>query len=75
MEALVAVGLASNVVQFVQFASKLISEAYHIKNSGTPSSIHDLRKVSDSIVAQAETIHNSLKSTSAVLTQEEQVSR
>ncbi|KAF2472567.1 uncharacterized protein BDR25DRAFT_197492, partial [Lindgomyces ingoldianus] len=36
MEALVAIGLAGNVVQFVQFAGKLISEAESMRKNGSP---------------------------------------
>ncbi|PGH26785.1 hypothetical protein AJ80_01550 [Polytolypa hystricis UAMH7299] len=47
MEALVAVGLAANIVQFVQVAGALISEANSISSSGSPSSIPQLRDLSN----------------------------
>ncbi|OAL43080.1 hypothetical protein IQ07DRAFT_473640, partial [Pyrenochaeta sp. DS3sAY3a] len=43
MEALLAVGLASNVVQFVGFAHNLVSAASAIRKNGAPSSLPDLK--------------------------------
>lgn len=81
MEALAAVGLAGNVVQFVQFSSQLIAEAKSIKTSGSPSSIPELRKLAERLVTlteplvtQADTISKCLKSTSATLSREDHVS-
>lgn len=73
MEALVAVGLAGNVVQFVQFSGQLIAEASRIRKSGTPSSLPDLRNLSHALMAQADTIYRCLKSNSATLAEEDQV--
>ncbi|KAJ9131629.1 p-loop containing nucleoside triphosphate hydrolase [Pleurostoma richardsiae] len=60
MEALVAVGLAGNVVQFVQFASQLIQEAISIRRSGSPSSAPELRKLADSLTRQAQVLRTQL---------------
>lgn len=73
MEALVAVGLAANVVQFVQFSSQLIAETARIRHSKDPSTLPNLRNLSQSSITQAETIYKCLKSKSATLTEEDQV--
>ncbi|KAF2787192.1 hypothetical protein K505DRAFT_288372, partial [Melanomma pulvis-pyrius CBS 109.77] len=74
MEALVAIGLAGNVVQFVQFAGKLISEAKSIRETGSPRSLPGLKSLVDSLVKQAEVTHKCLvaKADTARLTQEDQ---
>jgi len=76
MEALVAVGLAGNVVQFVQFAGKLVSETNTIRRTGNPSSIPGLRILTDTLTKQAASIRKCLSASanSAPLSQEEQVS-
>jgi len=53
MEALLAVGLAGNVAQFVQFAGKLISEAHSMKKNGSPKSISELKHLSETLTTQA----------------------
>jgi hypothetical protein len=73
MEALVAVGLAGNVVQFVQFTGELISETNSIRRTGSPSSLPDLRRLSEDLIQQADTIHKCLKASNASLAQEDQV--
>ena len=73
MEALVAVGLAGNVVQFVQFSGELLSLAKEIKEKGTPSSLLDLRKVAQNLAEQTRVIVSRLKANTATLEQEEQV--
>jgi hypothetical protein len=75
MEALLAVGLAGNVVQFAQFATQLISQTNTIRKSGSPSSLPHLRKLSESLTKEADAIYNCLKASSATLAREEQVSR
>lgn len=75
MEALVAVGLAGNVVQFVQFSGQLISLAEEIKKKGAPSSLIDLRKVAQNLTQQTRVIVTRLKANTATLEQEEQVCR
>ncbi|KAH7127161.1 hypothetical protein B0J11DRAFT_605192 [Dendryphion nanum] len=74
MEALVAVGLAGNVVQFIQFAGKLISEVKSIRETGSPSSFPRLKEVVENLVKQAEIIHQCLtaKANTTQLTQEDQ---
>lgn len=76
MEALLAVGLAGNVVQFVQFAGKFVSEVKSIRETGSPRSLPALKQLVDSLVKQAEVIHKCLtaKADTARLSQEDQVS-
>lgn len=61
MEALVAVGLAGNVVQFVQFSGQFISLAKEIKRKGAPSSLVNLRKAVQVITHNAREIVTQLK--------------
>jgi hypothetical protein len=75
MEALVAIGLGGNVVQFVQFSGQLISLAKEIKKKGAPSSLVDLRKVAQNLIQQTRIIVTRLKANTAILEQEEQVCR
>jgi hypothetical protein len=75
MEALLAVGLAGNVVQFVQFSGQLISLAKEIKKRGAASSLLDLRKVAQNLTQQTRVIVTRLKANTATLEQEEQVYR
>ncbi|KAK7187201.1 small s protein [Paraphaeosphaeria sporulosa] len=72
MEALVAVGLAGNVVQFVQFSGQLLSLAKEIKKMGAPSSLLGLRKVAQNLTQQTRVIVARLKANTATLEQEEQ---
>ncbi len=73
MEALVAVGLAGNVMQFVQFSSKLISIAAEIKKKGGPSSLPELQTLSKSLTQQAEIIATRLEGSKKPYEKEEQV--
>jgi hypothetical protein len=73
METLAAVGLAGNIVQFVQVAGQLISEANAIRKNGSPSSLAHLRDSSESLVRQAEMIKTGLKSKPAPFGREDQV--
>jgi hypothetical protein len=73
MEALIAIGLGGNVVQFVQFSGQLISLAKEIKKKGAPSSLVDLRKVAQNLIQQTRIIVTRLKANTAILEQEEQV--
>jgi hypothetical protein len=75
MEALVAMGLAGNVVQFVQFSGQLISLAKEIKKKGAPSSLIDLRKVAQNLAQQTRVIVTRVKANTATHEQEEQVCR
>jgi hypothetical protein len=74
MEALIAVGLAGNVVQFVQFSGSLISEMRSICETGSPSAIPDLQKLAKTVVEQAASIQKCLKSSEKDLEKEEQAS-
>jgi hypothetical protein len=49
MEALVAFGLAANIVQFVDFGFELFSQANEIKRSGSVSQHVDLDRVTRSL--------------------------
>ena len=75
MEALIAIGPAGNIVQFVQFSAKLISEAHSIRQTGSPSSLPDLRKLTDSLTSQADATHKSLslRASTTTLAPEDQV--
>jgi hypothetical protein len=73
MEALVAVGLAGNVVQFASSAGTLIKEANLIRKSGSPSSLPKLKEISESLTSQAAALQKRLKASSATLTEEDQV--
>lgn len=73
MESLVAIGLAGNVVQFVQFAGKLISEMKSIRRNGAPSSISDLRGLIESLTKQTDTILKSLQGSTSTLSDENKV--
>jgi len=77
MEALIAVGLAGNVVQFVSFAGKLISETSAIRKTGSPSSLPGLRILTHTLTQQSGSIHKSLRNRpgSFPLAPEEQVSQ
>ncbi|KAF2106175.1 hypothetical protein BDV96DRAFT_654889 [Lophiotrema nucula] len=56
MEALVAVGLAGNIVQFVQFSGNLISEAKAMKRAGSHTSLSRLKELSETLTRQAKII-------------------
>lgn len=71
MEALLAVCLAGNVVQFVQLAGKLISETNAIRKTGNPSSLQDLQNLSESLTKQAGAVKTHLEASNAVLSQED----
>jgi hypothetical protein len=72
MEALIAVGLAGNVVSFVQFGREIIREANSIKKGG-PSSIEELKRLATHITEQASHLKKRLKGGKATLHQEDQV--
>jgi hypothetical protein len=73
MEALVAVGLAGNVVQFVSAAGALIKEANSIRKAGSPSSFPKLKNLSEALTSQATVLQTRLKASSATLAEEDQV--
>jgi hypothetical protein len=76
MEALVALGVAGNVVQFVQFAGQLISELNEIRKEGSPKSLRTLHQISKNVTKQAEVIEARLKAQIHTLSsQEDQVGR
>jgi hypothetical protein len=76
LEALVAIGLAGNVVQFAQVAAGLISQADDIRKNGAPSSLRDLRKLTVYLIDQTNTFHTQLdnKPTQESPTEEDQAS-
>jgi hypothetical protein len=75
MEALIAVGLAGNVVQFVQGAGALIALAGEIRKNGSPSSLPDLQHLAETLTGQAAILKSRLKACSATLAQEDQVGK
>jgi hypothetical protein len=75
MEAIVAIGLTANIAQFVQQASTLILEAKSIRETGSPRSLPELRRLAENLVKQANSIEQCLStsSTKTSLAPEEQV--
>jgi hypothetical protein len=76
MEALIAVGLAGNVVQFLQGAGTLISVAKTMRRDGRTKgedALPDLYRLSDTIMNQAGVLRSRLKACSATLAEEDQV--
>ena len=63
-----AMGIAGNVVQFVQFAVELISETNSIRKTGSPSSPPDLRNLTDNLTKQAQSIHICLSAKAGIAT-------
>lgn len=76
MEALAALSIAGNVVQFLQFSGQLISEACVIKRMGSPSSAPELRKHAEDLTKLAGEFKTRLDARKQVgeLNQEEKVS-
>jgi hypothetical protein len=64
LEALVAVGLAGNVLQFVQTASSLIVQAREIHKTGDSSPIEEFRRSTISLIEQTTTIKDHLERSS-----------
>jgi hypothetical protein len=75
MEALVAVGLAGNVVQFLQGAGTLISVAKAMRRGGKMDreSLPDIYKLSEMLMNHAAVLKSRLKACSATLAEEDQV--
>jgi hypothetical protein len=75
MEALAAISLAGNVVQFVELTAKLISDAREIKANGQPSSILDLKTLAENLTTQASIVKSQLQTSTAArpLSEENQV--
>ncbi|THV46237.1 hypothetical protein BGAL_0403g00050 [Botrytis galanthina] len=61
MEALAALSLAGNVMQFVDFSSKIISEARAIEKNGESSSIADLQRFALNCTKHATIIRSRLQ--------------
>ena len=66
MEALVAVGLASNVLQFVDFTAKLISISNELRNNATSSENRDYRVIATHLVTLSQNISDSAKAISEI---------
>ncbi|KAF7936941.1 hypothetical protein BELL_0098g00040 [Botrytis elliptica] len=66
MEALAALSLAGNVMQFVDFSSKIISEARAIEKNGESSSIADLQRFALSSTKHARIIRSRLQASSYI---------
>jgi hypothetical protein len=77
MEALIAVGLAGNVVQFIQFSGALIAETRSIHAIGSPRSLPGTLDRTKELTRQAEMISDRLRATNSATTvrPEDQVSR
>jgi hypothetical protein len=60
MEAVVAVGLAGNVVQFISFAGTLIAESKSLHDIGSPRSLPGILDRINDLTQQAEIIYNCL---------------
>ena len=75
MEALAALSFAGNVMQFVDFSSKIISEARAIDKNGESSSIADLQRFALSSTKHARIIKSRLQVSSYTrpLSEENQV--
>jgi hypothetical protein len=73
MEALIAVGLAGNVVQFVAFAASLVSCVDHLRKHDSPESLPGLVQLSRNLTDQAALLKSRLKSSATILKEEEQV--
>jgi hypothetical protein len=65
MESLVAVSLASNVVQFVDFAFKLVSIGKELYEYGAVSEHSDLERITDQLISFNKILQESLKSRSS----------
>jgi hypothetical protein len=74
MEALVAVGLAGNVVQFVQGAGALIALAKEIRDSGSPKALPQLEELSRTLIGHAAVLQSRLRA-STPLTEENEAWR
>ncbi|KAI1482956.1 hypothetical protein F4774DRAFT_416897 [Daldinia eschscholtzii] len=61
MEALVAVGLASNVLQFVDFSAKLIHISSELQNNAASSEVGDYQVTTTHLRALAQNISDSAK--------------
>ncbi|KAK7179601.1 small s protein [Paraphaeosphaeria sporulosa] len=72
MEALVAVGLAGNVVQFVTCAGSLIAQVNYIRMHESPKSLPELVKLSKTLTGDAATLKTRLKASTATLKEEDQ---
>lgn len=60
LEPLIALSVASNVLQLVQTTSQLSTRVYEIWNQGAPASIAELRAVTQRAIDQAEGIRAQL---------------
>jgi len=74
MEALIAVGLAGNVVQFIQGVGQLISISAQIRKNGSPSSVPELQKLSRELTTQATIVKSRLEGRNGTLVSEDKVS-
>lgn len=61
IEALVAVGLAGNVVQFVHTSAEILAQSKAIWRTGNPSSITELRTLTETLTKQVEMMQSSLE--------------
>lgn len=73
MEALVAVGLAGNVVQFALCLGTLINEAKAIKKTGDTEDLPVIRRHTQLVVDQSVALKMRLNASRATLAEEDQV--
>jgi hypothetical protein len=75
MEALAAVALAGNVLQFVQFSGQLITDLSSIRTTGHVKALPPLKSLAEELVKQASILQVRLEANAAVqaLSQEDQV--
>jgi hypothetical protein len=76
MDPLPAFGLAANVLQFVEFASKLFSAAYEVHHAGAPAASLDLSLVVNDLGQLNVKLKDSLRDvgTSATVNEDDRVS-
>ena len=77
MEALAAVALAGNVLQFVQFSGHLITDLSSIRATGHVKALPPLKSLAEELVKQASVLQARLEANVAVqaLSLEDQVRR
>jgi hypothetical protein len=73
LEALVAVSIAGNFVQFALCAGGLVRKANFVRKNGNPRALPAVRAVTNELVKQAAALSMKSKAAGATLADEEQV--
>lgn len=73
MEALIAVGLAGNVVQFVLCLGTLAKEAKSINDTGSTEEVPAIKVSTQHVINQAMSLKARMKAFTATLAEEDQV--